>query len=165
FCNGKWLRDTKIPESDSRWGSFNEINERNLDNIKNILKKVSADKNAAPGSDAQKLRDFYLTAMDSVKADKEGLKPIAGELAKIDAVKSMDDLIKLQAEFAKIGISGFIAGGVEVDLKNSNRYLIYLGQTGYGLPDRDYYFLPQFEKNREAYHKHVKNMFVILGNN
>lgn len=165
FCNGKWLRDTKIPESDSRWGSFNEINERNLDNIKNILKKVSADKNAAPGSDAQKLRDFFLTAMDSVKADKEGLKPIAGELAKIDAVKSMDDLIKLQAEFAKIGISGFIAGGVEVDLKNSNRYLIYLGQTGYGLPDRDYYFLPQFEKNREAYHKHVKNMFVILGNN
>ncbi len=165
FCNGKWLRDTKIPESDSRWGSFNEINERNLDNIKNILKKVAADKTAAPGSDAQKLRDFYLTAMDSAKCDKQGLNPIKPELAKIDAVKTMDDLIKLQAEFAKIGIGGFLSAGVEVDLKNSNRYLMYLGQIGYGLPDRDYYFLPQFEKNREAYHKHVKNMFMILGNN
>ena len=56
FCNGKWLRDTKIPESDSRWGSFNEINERNLDNIKNILKKVAADKTAAPGSDDKSTR-------------------------------------------------------------------------------------------------------------
>lgn len=164
FCNGKWLRDTKIPESDSRWGSFNEINERNLDNIKTILKKVSENQTAAVGSDEQKLRDFYLTAMDSVKCDKEGLKAIQPELAKIDAVKTLDDLIKLQTEFARIGISGFLSAGVEVDLKNSNRYLIYLGQTGYGLPDRDYYFLPQFEKIRTAYATHQKNMFVILGN-
>ncbi len=164
FCNGKWLRDTKIPESDSRWGSFNEINERNLENIKSILKKTAENKTAAPGSDAQKLRDFYLTAMDSVKCDKVGISAIKAELAKIDAVKNIDDLIKLQSEFAKLGVSGFLSAGVEVDLKNSNRYMVYIGQTGYGLPDRDYYFLPQFQKIRDAYSVHLKNMMVILGN-
>lgn len=163
FCNGKWLSTTKIPESDSRWGSFNEINERNLENIKAILKKVSENKTAAPGSDEQKLRDFYLTALDSNKAEKAGLTPIKGELAKIEAIKTTNDLAKLQAEFGKIGIGGFMSADVETDLKNSNRNLIYLGQSGYTLPDRDYYYLPQFEAIRTAYVEHLKNMFVILG--
>lgn len=165
YCNGKWLKTTKIPESDSRWGSFNEINEGVLENVKKILLAAEANKAAVPGSNEQKLRDFYMVAMDSAKADKEGLKPIQGELSKIEAVTNLDQLIKLQGDFAKIGISGFFSSGVEVDLKNSNRFMIYLGQSGYSLPDRDYYFLPQFEKIREAYLKHQKNMLVIMGNN
>lgn len=163
YCNGKWLKTTQIPESDSRWGSFNEINERNLENIKAILKKVSENKTAKPGSDEQKLRDFYLTALDSTKAEKLGLTPIKAELAKIDAIKTTDDFIKLQAEFRKIGVSGFLNADVDVDLKNSNRYLIYTGQAGYTLPDRDYYYLAQFDPIRTAYKDHMKNMFVILG--
>lgn len=162
FCNGKWLKTTKIPDSDSRWGSFNEINERNLSNIKTILNSVSVNKTAKPGSDEQKLRDFYLTAMDSVKAEKMGLSPIKPELAKIDALKTNDDLIKLLADFSKKGISSFVGFDVENDLKNSNRYLMYLGQTGYSLPDRDYYYLPQFESIRTAYQEHLKKMFEIL---
>jgi putative endopeptidase len=161
FCNGKWLKTTKIPDSDSRWGSFNEINERNLANIKTILNSVSANKTAAPGSDVQKLRDFYLTAMDSVKADKLGLSPIKPQLAKIDALKTNDELIKLLAEFRTKGIGTFIGWDVEVDLKNSNRYMVYLGQSGYSLPDRDYYYLPQFEAIRTAYEAHVKNMLSL----
>lgn len=161
FCNGKWLKTTKIPDSDSRWGSFNEINERNLANIKTILNTVSANKTAKPGSDVQKLRDFYLTAMDSVKADKLGISPIKPQLAKIDAMKTTDDLIKLTADFRKKGISTFMGWDVEVDLKNSNRYMVYLGQTGYTLPDRDYYYLPQFEAIRTAYQEHIKNMLSL----
>jgi putative endopeptidase len=162
YCNGKWLNKTKIPESDSRWGSFNEINERNLANIKSILKTVSDNKTAAAGSDVQKLRDFYLTAMDSVKAEKLGLTPIKPELAKIDAMKTTDDLIKLVAEFRKKGITSMIGFDVEPDLKNSNVNKLYLGQTGYALPDRDYYYLPQFESVRTSYEEHLKNMFGIL---
>lgn len=161
FCNGKWLKTTKIPDSDSRWGSFNEINERNLANIKTILNSVSADKTAKPGSDVQKLRDFYLTAMDSVKADKLGLSPIKPQLAKIDALKTNDELVKLLAEFRTKGIGTFIGWDVEVDLKNSNRYMVYFGQSGYSLPDRDYYYLPQFEAIRTAYEGHIKNMLSL----
>lgn len=163
YCNGKWLKTTKIPDSDSRWGSFNEINERNLANIKTILNKASIDKTAKPGSDVQKLRDFYLTAMDSAKAEKLGLTPIKAQLAKIDAIKTNDELVKLISEFRKNGIGSFIGFDVEVDLKNSNRYLVYLGQTGYTLPDRDYYYLPQFEAIRTAYQGHLNKMFEILG--
>ncbi|MGZ3885677.1 MAG: hypothetical protein ACXVDL_15640, partial [Bacteroidia bacterium] len=162
FCNGKWLKNTQIPASDSRYGSFNEINDRNLDNLKNILTAVSADTKAQPGSDAQKLRDFYLTAMDSVKADKDGINPIKAQLAQIDAMKTHEDVVKLAASFGKIGISTPIGIGVDIDMKNSKRYLVYLGQSGFSLPDRDYYYLPQFEPIRTAYQDHIKNMFELL---
>ncbi|HWY13148.1 MAG TPA: M13 family metallopeptidase [Bacteroidia bacterium] len=162
YCNGKWLKTTKIPDSDSRWGSFNEINERNLSNLKTILKTVSETKTVVPGSDFQKLHDFYLTAMDSVKAEKLGITPIKPDLAKIDALKTSDDLIKLLADFRKKGIGNFIGFDVDIDLKNSNRNLVYFLQTGYSLPDRDYYYLPQFESIRTAYQEHLKKMFEIL---
>jgi putative endopeptidase len=161
FCNGKWLKTTKIPESDSRWGSFNEINEFNLKNIKNIL-DATATSTAAPGTNQQKLRDFYLTAMDSVKADKDGINPIKPLLAKIDAAKTVNDLVKLSAELRKIGISTFVNFDVDVDLNNSKRYAVYLAQSGYALPDRDYYYQPQFEEIRTAYKEHLNKMFELL---
>src|SRR3954465_353779 len=75
FCNGKWQKNFKLPESDARYGSFNEINENNLKKIKLILDAASKNKSAAPNSNAQKLRDFYNTAMDTVKADAMGFSP------------------------------------------------------------------------------------------
>jgi putative endopeptidase len=163
FCNGKWLKTTQIPASDSRWGSFNEINEHNLANVKTILNEASQNTKATPGSDAQKLRDFYNTAMDSVKAEKGGIDPIKKQMAQIDAIKTIDDLIKLSAEFNNWGITSCLGEQVEVDLKNSKRYAMYIGQTGYSLPDRDYYYLPQHEAVRTAYKEHLKNMFGLLG--
>lgn len=165
FCNGKWLRTTQIPASDSRYGSFNEINDRNLDNLKNILTSTAADTKALPGSDAQKLRDFYLTAMDSVKADKDGINPIKPQLAEIEAMKTHDDVVKMAATLGKLGISTPIGFGVDVDMKNSKRYLVYFGQNGFSLPDRDYYYLPQYEAVRAAYIPHIKNMLELLGLN
>ena len=59
YANGKWLKTQQIPASDGSWGSFNEINERNLANLKAILLDVSIKSNATPGSNEQKTRDLY----------------------------------------------------------------------------------------------------------
>ena len=161
FCNGKWLKSTKIPESDSRWGSFNEINEHNLINLKSILSEVS-NSDATNSSDKQKLRDFYLEAMDSVKADKAGIGPIKSLCAQIDVLKTIDDLIIFQANLKSKNINGFFNFDIDIDMKNSNRNMVYLAQGGYNLPDKDYYFLPQFEPIRVGYKAHLVKMFELL---
>ena len=164
FANGKWLNTQKIPASDGSWGSFNEINERNVANLKALMTSVSKDVKAAPGSDNQKLRDFYLTAMDSVKADKDGIKPIAGDLTAIDAIKTKDDLLKTSALLNKKGVGSMIGFYVYSDFKNSNENTCYLAQTGIGLPDKDFYFEPQYESVKKEYIEHIKRMFECLGN-
>ena len=164
FANGKWLNTQKIPASDVSWGSFNEINERNVANLKALMTSVSKDVKAAPGSDNQKLRDFYLTAMDSVKADKDGIKPIAGDLTAIDAIKTKDDLLKTSALLNKKGVGSMIGFYVYSDFKNSNENTCYLAQTGIGLPDKDFYFEAQYESVKKEYIEHIKRMFECLGN-
>src|ERR1700739_1972124 len=94
YANGKWLKTQQIPASDGSWGSFNEINERNVANLRSLLEAASKDAAAPAGSKRQRLRDFYLLAMDSTKADKEGIKPIAADMAMIDAIKTKQDLLR-----------------------------------------------------------------------
>lgn len=164
FACGKWLKTQQIPASDGSWGSFNEINERNITNLKSLIGEISKDATAAPGTNKQKLRDFYLIGMDSVKADKDGIKPISAELAAIDLIKTKQDLIKTTASLNKKSISGMLGFYVYSDFKNSNANTCYLGQAGIGLPDRDFYFDAQYEGIKKEYEEHVVRMFECLGN-
>lgn len=164
FANGKWLRTQQIPASDGSWGSFNEIHEGNTANLKSLLASVSADVKAAQGTNTQRIRDFYLVAMDSTKAEKDGMKPIAADLALIDQIKTKDDLLKTTAMLNKKGIGGMIGFYVYSDFKNSNANACYLAQTGLGLPDKDFYFEGQYEPVKKEYEAHVARMFECLGN-
>ncbi len=164
FANGKWLKTQQIPASDGSWGSFNEINERNLANLKSLMGDISKDITSTAGSNKQKLRDFYLVGMDSTKTDKDGIKPISADLAAIDLIKTKNDLIKTTAMLNKKGISGMLGFYIYSDYKNSNENTCYLGQTGIGLPDRDFYFDAQYESIKKEYQEHVVRMFECLGN-
>ncbi len=164
FANGKWLNTQKIPASDGAWGSFNEINERNIANLSALMAEVSKDTKAAFGTNNQKIRDYYLVAMDSVKADKDGIKPITADLALIDAIKTKEDLLKTTATLNKKGVGGMIGFFVYADFKNSTANICYLAQTGLGLPDKDFYFEPQYEAVKKEYTDHIGRMFECLGN-
>ena len=54
FANGTWQKTFKLPESDARYGSFNEINENNLKKIKGIYSEISQNKTIQPNSNLQK---------------------------------------------------------------------------------------------------------------
>lgn len=163
YCNGNWQKNFVLPESDARYGSFNEINEGNLKKIKLIYDAASKNKTAAPNTNAQKLRDFYNTGMDTVKADKLGASPIAAQMAKIDKVKTLDELMLLKSQFDYDGINLFFGAGVSADLKNSKRNIFNLSQAGMGLGDRDYYFSDKFENIRVQYINYLKTLFVLAG--
>lgn len=163
YCNGTWQKTFKMSETDSRYGSFNEINDNNLKNIKQILDAASKNKTAAPNSDAQKLRDFYLTAMDSAKADKLGYTPIQPQLNEIEKVKSLKELLDLKNSFDKIGVALFFTGSVGIDSKNSRKHVYELGQGGFGLMNRDFYYNPQFENIRKEYIQFLSVLFQNIG--
>lgn len=163
YCNGNWQKNFKLSESDSRYGSFNEINDNNLKNIRLIYQEASLLKTAKPGSNAQKLRDFYNVAMDSAKADKLDLKPIIPLLNQISNAPTKEALVKLKANIEPMGIKLFYAVMVETDLKNSKKYSVYLSQAGYGLPDKDFYYGSHFKSITEKYISHIANMLVLTG--
>jgi putative endopeptidase len=76
--------------------------------------------------------------MDTAKRNAEGLAPIKGDLAKIDAIKNLNDLQKYLLEATKLGDNSFYGWRVGADMKNSKMNAVYLGGPDLGL-GRDYY--------------------------
>jgi putative endopeptidase len=164
FANGGWLKNNTIPESESRWGVFGELGDTNKAALKNLLIKVSTSENK-PGTNAQKVGDFYRTGMDSIQIEENGLSPIQSYFNEIDAIRNFDDILKVVSVLQKIGSGALFSILIEGDFENSNNTALYALQGGLGMPDRDYYLEKgeRFENYRNEYIKHLRKMFELMG--
>lgn len=167
FVNGNWIKNNPIPDEESRWGSFNELENKNQAYLKAILEEAAADKNAQAGSNKQKIGTYYSLAMDSVKLNKDGISPLKEELTAIENIKSTDDIAKLTAHYHSSGIGGMFSMYIDQDPKISTEYITQFFQGGLSLPDRDYYTKNDDRSKgiREAFIKHLEKMFQLIGDN
>lgn len=165
FVNGSWFDKTEIPADKTRWGSFDELRQNTDKDALAILKESAANKNLDPKSDQAKAVHVYNTYMDTIARNKLGIKPIKPYLAKINKVKSIEDLNRLIIEMEPIGGIGFYGVGVGPDAKNSNKNVVSVGLGSLGLPDRDYYTSDDKDskEKREKYVAHVAKMLAFLG--
>jgi len=164
YANGGWIKNNPLPEDRSRFGSFDALADRNEKQIKEIFAELAAQDNEA-GSVAQKIGDFYALGMDSTKLNEDGISPLNPEFKNIEAIQTKDDLNKHISYLHRSGIGGVFNLFGMADSKNSDMVVTYLWQGGLGMPDRDYYTdeTERAEGIRTAYVQHVKNMFMILG--
>ena len=165
YANGTWLKSNPVPESESRWGSFNEIVEQNNVLLSQILQEAAKNKAAKPNSAIDKVGKFYRVFMDTIKREAQGISPVLPYLQQIDAISSKEQLIQTIAKFHKIGVRCLFGASVGQDIKNSSSYIVYMGQGGVGLPDRDYYLKsdPKTLKIKKAYFDYISNAFKIFG--
>lgn len=141
YANGNWLRNAKIPDDQSGWGSFYTLYEDNLQKMRVILEEASAKTNTAKGSVAQKVGDFYASGMDTAAIEKSGYESLKPMLAKIEAVSNYRELVNLLAESMKEGDGDISQIGYYVgsDERNSVKNILILYQSGTTLPEKDYY--------------------------
>jgi len=172
YANGKWLDEAVIPESYTGIGTGREIGDRNQEILFAALKKASA--NAATEKDPTLKKVGYLFAalMDSARADKEGIAPIAADLEKLKKISTKDELRKAFAATVVTGAGGGFAGsgipfrvGNEADPKQSSMNIAQIFQGGTGLPERDFYFRPDDRSKaiRDAYVKNTSNLLKMMG--
>jgi putative endopeptidase len=167
FATGSWMNNNPIPASERRWGISNLVRNDIYDQIRKINDEASADKNAEKGSNRQRIGDFWSTAMDTVKIDQQDIQPLKPLFAKIDAIKTKQDVVNLISEFQVYAGSPLYSVAIYQDEKNSDRFAIHFYQGGIGLPDRDYYFNndSRVKNIRSEYKIHLAKMFMLLGDN
>ena len=164
FVNGKWLERTEIPADKSNYGSFTELYDQSKVKLREALDNVS--KGGHPkGSDEQKLADLYNSFMDEAKVNALGLDAVKTQLDAIKAIQSHTDVTRMFAEMGRVGVSTPLSWFVNNDSKNSSQYAVYVGQSGLGLPDRDYYFKDdeKSQNNRDAYQIFIADMLKMAG--
>lgn len=164
FVNGAWYDRAEIPAEMSSYGSFIILRDKAAADLRAIIENAAAQQNA-PGSIMQKVGDFYLSYMDSVRIESLGIKPLQIELTEISKIKSRSDLPVAFAQMSRIGVRTPFATGVQQDPKNSQVYAVITGQSGLTMGDRDYYLRPdeKFVAIRKAYTDYVTQLFTLAG--
>jgi predicted metalloendopeptidase len=162
FVNGGWVRRTEIPQDASSWGAFNELHERSRAALHTIVEEAQHS-NAAPGSELRKVGDLYASFMDSARIESLGLAPLRPDMAAIAAVASPADLPVAFARVARVGVQTPFAVAVGPDQKRSRENIVTVGQSGLGLPDRDYYLLQdgKMRSTRQAYQGYVARLLTL----
>jgi putative endopeptidase len=163
--NGKWLKTVEIPADQSSWGSFDELYEKSLADLRGLIEKAAAG-NPAEGTDARRIGDYYASFMDEAKLEQLGITPLNGELNKIAALKDKAELPALLAHLGMIGVNIPFDYGIHQDNKDSTKYVADIGQGGLGMPDRDYYLKGDDAKlveTRAKYQQHVEKTLGLAG--
>jgi putative endopeptidase len=165
YANGHWFDGYQLKDYETRYGSFNFLSDQAEEQARTIIEELQKRGDLAPGSNEQKVRDFYASYMDGAARDAAGIAPLRPVLDKIAAI---DSQAKLVAAFGASSIDGSnspVAASVDVDRKNPDRYLVGIGVGGLGLPDKDYYLNPdpRFVAIRAAYVEHIQRMLGFAG--
>lgn len=162
FADGTWCANNPVPASESRWGSFNELDQQNKKILTMIL-ETAQQNNAIAGSQNQLLGDYYTSFTDMEQRNKANWTPLKTRLLVIQGIKSREDIARILAEQHKVGIHSLFGFGVGQDMKDVNKNAAYIGQGGLGLPNRDYYLQDNKKKEREEYVLYIKKLFMMTG--
>lgn len=164
YANGTWLKNNPVPPTETRWGSFNELQENNFKALHELLTEAARNRRADHSSAEWKVGALYRSGMDTNTINRLGLSPLEGLFAEIDAARSGEDIMTLIARFHTMGIGPVFAFYVAPDDKNVTQQIPQFFQGGLGLPDRDYYFMEDERSGRirEAYRKYLGDMLRLM---
>jgi putative endopeptidase len=155
-----WLNTTEIPADKPLTGAFMELRDQAEAAVRDIITTLEG---GEPGSDEARIADLYASFMDEDAAERAGAEPILPLLAAIDSVETLPDLTRVVGSFARQAVPGLVALQAEPDPGDPNRYVMFAGQGGLGLPDEEYYRLDAYTEIRTQYQAHVATSFALAG--
>jgi len=161
--NGGWYKRTEIPSDRSTIGAFYDLREMNQERLRGLIETAAA-ANPEPGSNADKIGDFFNSYMDVERINELGYTPIKADLEAIAALSDHEEIAAHMAELSRIGVSIPFGFYVYPDAKNPDVNAIYMSQSGLGLPDREYYLKDdeQFEEYRTEYQRYVADLLGMV---
>jgi len=164
FVNGGWKDANPVPPEYSRWAAFEEIRHGNELLIRRLLDEA-AEHPGPEGTPRSWAGAYYRSGMDVGVIESAGLEPIGDYLHTIDAIEDLADLRSVAAAMLPFGVALPIGIYVAPDFEDSKNNLLYLGQSGLGLPERDYYFRDddQSVQLRSQYVDHIAAMLELAG--
>lgn len=164
FANGTWIKNNPVPEQESRWSSFNELEKNNNKKLQELLEQAATNSKSAKEGSTDFLLGNYYTAFMSEDVRANDYDEIMNSIQEF--MNKFNDISQLPAIISRLhlkGISGLFSMYVSQDLKDVNTHRLYISQGGLGLPNRDYYDDPAKDAERNAYLLYLQQLAEVLG--
>ena len=162
YATAGWQRNHPMKPEYSRYGAFDILRENNEVRLNQMFNGMG-DLKTTPGSNEQKIVDLYKQGLDSVRLNKEGAQPVLPYLNQLEEVKDLESFAVASAAMDMAGGGGAWGVYVMADLMESNMNVLYLGESGLALGNRDYYLKEENAKIREGYLNFLKKIFTLAG--
>ena len=166
YACGGWLRRNPIPPDQSSWSLSQEAATGNLGLLRGLLEQAAAKPDGERTPAERKSGDFFHACMDEEAVEAAGAKPLAADLAAIEALRSRAEMARLVARL-HLHVDGemLFAFGSEPSQADADVEVAWLSAGGLGLPDRNHYLKGGFRsrKLRRAYRAHVEQALRLSG--
>lgn len=154
YVNGPWLDVHEIPSDRAADGAFHALHEQAQKDVQAII--VEADTTSQVGA-------LYASFMDTDRVDALGVAPLDEDLALVDAASTHDELAVALGRLQVTGVGGAVGFYVFADKNSPDETVVYLEQSGLGLPDEAYYRDDAHAAIRAAYVDHLARMASLTG--
>ncbi len=163
YANGSALDRMQIPSDRTSYGSFALLRELSDNRVKAMIESLVARTDLVRGTDEQKIADAYRSYMDEDRIEALDDQPLRPYLAAIRAANTHDAMAVYMGQTqGRIGASIF-GTGISIDQKAPTRYVVSTGQSGIGLPNRDYYLDARWAEKKVLYQAYVARMLEMIG--
>ena len=160
-ANGAWLKDVQIPADKSGAGAFLDLRDASEAAVRDII--LATAEGDANDDERRKIADLYHSFMNTERVEELGVSPLQPVLDRVEAISSAQDLSAHLGWSLRHGFSSLVAFGEDSDPGNPQRYVMFTGQAGLGLPDEEYYRLDEHAAIREAYKVHLQRVLELAG--
>ncbi|WP_448061206.1 M13 family metallopeptidase [Cellulomonas hominis] len=162
--NGRWVATHEIPADRAMDGSFRALHDQAEEQVRDIIIDAAATAvDGDPGSVEAKVGALYASFMDEATIAELGTGPLRTDLALVADAGSRAELTGALGALQRSGAAAAIGFWVDNDAKDPERYVVYLEQSGLGLPDESYYRDAQYAEILAAYRPHVARMLLLGG--
>ena len=161
YACGSWKKRHPIPKDKPSVGSFEDLSEANLLELRRIVDACVA--NPSRYKNGRLIASLYGSFMDTKQIERLAFKPIGPMMEKAASLGSMSELPSLISHLSRMGSWAFMGMYSAEDERNSSIYALHLYQGGINLPDRDYYLEEKFSAIRVEYASHIARMFGLYG--
>jgi len=174
YANGGWIKSNEIPADRSNYGVGAMLVEKTSTQVRGLIEDAAMG-SPAPGSDAQKVGDYYASYLDEAGIEAKGLAPLKPELDRVAAIADKHALsaylgTTLRADVDALNATNFYTDhifGVWITqaFEDPARNVPYVLQGGLGMPNRDYYLVdsPRMTDIRTKYQAHIATMLKLAG--
>jgi putative endopeptidase len=154
YANGAWEARTEIPADQGSAGVGYDVYNRSQDQLRTLIETADA---------STQIGALYKSFFDEAKVEAVGAAPLKADLAKIAAIRTKADFaVAMGGAQGNFG-SGVFSLDIAPDAKNPELNILYIGQAGLNLPDRDYYLTDGFKPQLAAYTAFVERALKAAG--
>lgn len=158
--NGTWLREAQIDTDKAGIGAFIELRDLSEERVRDIVTGLEPDD---LDSEAGKIAALHHSFMDTGRIEARAGSPLEPLLQRVEAISSTEAFARFLGWALRHGLTTLVGMSEDADPGDPGRYVMFVGQSGLGLPDEEYYREDEHAQTRTRYVEYLTRILELAG--